>query len=328
MRAFAAPSTARFPVLAFVASLAASLFMTGCYAPNYETKMCKDRAGCPEGYYCVAGLCSLTPQSTNSDGGSTSGTPQPTEIRVDVTQMPSFNIGSPVAQDMTFATNDTPTHIRTLTRSFYLDEKEVTVALYQRCVDAGACQPARTSTEHPNCNSGKSDRTEHPINCVDYKRATDFCTWIGRRLPTETEWEYAAKGTNSSTLYPFGATFNSGKTCFNVGSTCPVGSKQVKTFQGSEVLASANGFYDLAGNVYEWTKSEFCPYATTMDEAQGCSGTPVKNSVRGGSGFDTVERSQTVSVRFGNLVTESFDYRNGAVTGGHYNLGFRCARDG
>jgi formylglycine-generating enzyme required for sulfatase activity len=321
MRALAIPSRA-----ALALALACSLAAIGCYAPNYESKPCKDKAGCPEGYYCVSGLCSATPQSGNGDGGTNPGTPQPAEIRVDVSQMPSFTIGSPVPQDTMFATNDTPDHIRTLSRSFYLDEKEVTVALYQRCVDAGACQAARA--DHLSCNYGKPDRAEHPINCVDYKRATDFCTWIGRRLPTETEWEYAAKGPNASVIYPFGATFNAGKACYNVGSTCPVGSRQVKTFQGAEVLASASGFYDLAGNVYEWTRSEFCPYATYMDEGQGCTGIPVKNSVRGGSGFDDNPRSQTVSVRFGNLTTEVFDYRNGAMTGGHYNLGFRCARDG
>ena len=71
----------------------------------------------------------------------------------------------------------------------------------------------------------------------------------------------------------------------------PVGSKGVKIFQGKEVSASAAGFYDLSGNVYEWTQSEFCPYATVMDEGLSCgSGRAV---LRGGSAFDINIRSQT-----------------------------------
>ena len=321
MRTRAATPTGTW-TLALVVGLGLGLGLGACYSPNYESKPCKDKSGCPVDYYCVSGLCSRTPQTVVPDA-ATGNVQQPGEVKVDIAAMPGFTIGSLTAEDMSFKTNDTPAHIRTLVRGFYLEEKEVTVAQYKKCVDAGACKAADTG--NANCNYSKTDKTEHPINCVDYLRATAYCQWLGKRLPTETEWEYAAKGPNTSALYAFGSTWDMSKTCFNAGGTCPVGSKGVKTFQGKEVASTADGFYDLSGNVYEWTQSEFCSYSTTMDEGLSCGSG--KSVVRGGSAFDSNIRSQTVTVRFGNLKTEVFDYTANAMTSGHYNLGIRCARD-
>lgn len=295
-----------FASLAFTSS-------SGCFNPDLSTKPCVDRTGCPDGYYCVASLCSPTPPEK----------PTVAEVRLDPSSRPMFTMGRTTTEDPDFRTNDTPSHTRTVTRPYYLDEREVTVANYQLCVQADVCQPART--DNPRCNYGKPEKATHPINCVDYGRAETYCRWLSRRLPTETEWEYAARDTVPETMYAFGATWDASKACFNVGATCSVAGVGVRTFQGKIVLPTAPGFYDLTGNVWEWTQSEFCPYSSSSMEGQTC-GSP-RRVIRGGSAFDTDIRAAAVFVRFGNQKAEVFNYATGADTGGHYNLGFRCARD-
>jgi formylglycine-generating enzyme required for sulfatase activity len=83
-----------------------------------------------------------------------------------------------------------PTHPVTL-KPFSMDVTEVTVAAYEACVDAGSCSTLDLN-EYDPCNWGKSDRGNHPINCVDWEQATSFCRWANKRLPTEEEWEYGA----------------------------------------------------------------------------------------------------------------------------------------
>jgi formylglycine-generating enzyme required for sulfatase activity len=91
-----------------------------------------------------------------------------------------------------------PVHAVTVA-AFFMDRNEVTVAAYKRCT---SCSPP-DATEY--CNWGKSGRDNHPVNCVDWNQATAFCTSVGKRLPTEEEWEYAACGTMGR-MYPWGNT--------------------------------------------------------------------------------------------------------------------------
>jgi formylglycine-generating enzyme required for sulfatase activity len=78
----------------------------------------------------------------------------------------------------------------------------MTTVAYQVCVDAGQCTAAGTA-EGWTCNARVSARSDHPINCVDSGRADTYCLWVGKRLPTEEEWEYATRGTDSRE-YPWG----------------------------------------------------------------------------------------------------------------------------
>ena len=86
-----------------------------------------------------------------------------------------------------------------------MDLTEVTVAIYDACVRAGSCTRAGGPDLDPFCNEGKPERANHPINCVDWNQAMTYCNYIGARLPTEPEWEYAARGSDGR-KYPWGNT--------------------------------------------------------------------------------------------------------------------------
>jgi formylglycine-generating enzyme required for sulfatase activity len=144
------------------------------------------------------------------------------------------------------------THQRSEIAAFQIDRTEVRVSEYRRCVDEGACGAPGAAS---GCNWNAQGRSDHPINCIDWDQAAAYCGWIGKRLPTEQEWEKAARGTDGR-AYPWGNEHAScdvavmkgsaGAGCGG-GSTAPVASRD----RGR----SPYGLFDMAGNVYEWTGS-------------------------------------------------------------------------
>jgi formylglycine-generating enzyme required for sulfatase activity len=154
--------------------------------------------------------------------------------------------------------------------AFKMDVTEVTVAAYRECVAAGKCSSPCTAEW---CNWDVADKDNHPINCVDYHQADEFCAWHGKRLPTEEEWEYAARGTDGRT-YPWGNDAPGTQLCWMRGEdhfsfsdlkrarelpvrqpslsmpapgSCPIGS-----FPSGN---SPFGLMDMGGNVMEWTST-------------------------------------------------------------------------
>lgn len=138
-----------------------------------------------------------------------------------------------------------PMHERVVA-AFFLDLTEVTTGRYRACVDAGACKPSDRSDEF--CNEHLPGRDEHPINCVDHPSAEAYCRYVGKRLPSEAEWEYAASGGDGRT-FSWGEADPTTKTaCFShPGGTCKVAS----------FAPGAFGLFDMSGNVWEWTSSWF-----------------------------------------------------------------------
>jgi formylglycine-generating enzyme required for sulfatase activity len=214
-----------------------------------------------------------------------------------------FLMGSPEGEG---DGNEHPQHTVYLD-AFWIDRTEVSAAQYRRCVEAGACSAARTGGFCTYANSAQLDR---PINCVDWNQAVDYCQWAGGRLPTEAEWEKAARG-SSGDPYPWG---NASPDCNKVqysgcaGTTANVGSKSAG--------ASPYGAWDMAGNVWEWVADWYDKDIYTQSLRKNPTGpeTGSLRVLRGGSWA-----SGAAIVRVANRSSRFPD------SDAHY-IGFRCAR--
>ena len=213
-----------------------------------------------------------------------------------------------------------PRHRVTLD-AFYIDETEVSVAAYETCVTAGTCRAPR---EGGLCNANAPDRENHPINCVDWMQATAYCKWLGRRLPSEAEWEYAARGTDerqspwgneppdSTRLNACGGECAETTRLYDAQdgwpATAPVG-----TFKGG---ASPFGVLDIAGNVWEWTADWFGNYPAEPATNPHGPETGAARVFRGGGWGSHDAASVSATFRRAGKPTDSDD-----------SLGFRCALD-
>lgn len=163
----------------------------------------------------------------------------PSELRDRATMVAidggSFEMGSKIAEP-----DEYPAHKVTVS-SFLIDPTEVTLLSYGRCTDAQVCRVLRPV--------GGETTPEHPVVGANWFDAKKYCEWVGKRLPTEAEWEYAARKPHFST-YPWGGAFtpkigNWRDSEDGFVTTAPVGS-----FAAGK---SVTGVFDLAGNASEWT---------------------------------------------------------------------------
>jgi len=195
--------------------------------------------------------------------------------------------------------------------SFMLDPTEVTLKKYRVCVDAGVCTPPATAG---GCNWGPTEKDDFPVNCVSYEQATQYCSFLCARLPTEIEWEYAARGENSR-AYPWGdePPGRSSKSALCLLNTnCKV-AQYVSTLMGSP---SVPGLYDMAGNVWEWTTSAWpCKYPLDRKDPSCGLMTPTERVVRGGYVYSLSESSRRSAYRHHLPQASQTAY-----------VGFRCAR--
>lgn len=203
--------------------------------------------------------------------------------------------------------------------AFYIDKYEITVSEYQQCVKAGKCK----APDPEFCNYVVKGHDKHPMNCVKWEDAHEYCEFIGKRLPYEAEWEKAARA-GTGTPYPWGtlasckeAVINDGHTTGSVKDALD-GCGEDGTFPVGPRPPNSLGVFDMHGNVVEWVGNWYSPDALGSLYAKGdLKGPPSgdKKVARGGSWDDKAP----------NLRSSFRDARPVTQWGG--SLGFRCARN-
>ena len=225
----------------------------------------------------------------------------------------SFMMGSD-----TGGSDERPLHVVGMD-AFYMDKYEVTNAQYKECVDALVCDlpdPTRLYTD--------TRLADHPVVYVDWEMASAYCAWRGARLPTEAEWEKAARGTELFS-YPWGNDFD-GKLLNYCDLNCTESGSDRAFNDGFDVTApfgsyaggvSPYGVHDMSGNVTEWVADWYGAdyYASSPRQNPTGPESGTFRVLRGGSWLDNRDDVSTFKRAFINPVTAT------------KYIGFRCARD-
>ena len=228
----------------------------------------------------------------------------------------AFTMGSDIG-----AIDERPKH-KVFVNSFFIDVLPITNAEFAAYLNSQGLRNQQGETFYDDDDNDarihlhglewKSDDgfAMHPVNEVSWVGARDYCHWLKKRLPTEAEWEKAARGTDGR-KYPWGNSKPTNKqalygAAFN--SSAPVDS-----FADG---ASPYGILDMAGNQWEWVSSAYQPYPYRSDDGRENPNFGPIRSTRGG-GHDSSEEEITTTQRGRNLS------RNPKA--GHHNIGFRCA---
>jgi formylglycine-generating enzyme required for sulfatase activity len=311
-------------LLVFVTIATAAL--AACLAPiDYSGTeyQCPDGITCPSGFECVRLVCrvSETPPDEPDAGppGTPDGAPPIDRPDGDIVTPPGPDAALP-EDDMVpvaagaflrgctvFAGDDCRADTepqRSITLSaFSIDVHEVTQGEFATCVAAGKCQT-------PDANWHPSTRPDHPVTDVSWNDAVDYCEFVGKRLPSEAEWEKAARGTDGR-RYPWGATKPAcALASFDQCDDAPV---EVGSHPGDE---SPYGAREMAGNVTEWVADYYGSgyYDTSPDVDPTGPSSGDKRVVRGGDWESVLEFLRTFDRdKFSASTTNDF-------------IGFRCAR--
>ena len=192
--------------------------------------------------------------------------------------------------------------------AFEIDQFEVTNEDFAAFVNATSYVTVAEASGDQGWQRYATNRGDHPVVKVTWNDAVAFCTWVGKRLPTEEEWEKAARGTDGR-IFPWGNSFNSAAAnvkAAGLRDTVPVGSYP----DG----ASAYGVHDLGGNVWEWTASWFKAYPGNTSDNQYFG--ERFRVTRGGAWFEEPPQVATYNRNAADPEITAND-----------DLGFRCVRD-
>ncbi len=221
-------------------------------------------------------------------------------------------------------TDESPPH-EVRVGAFDLSASEVTFGQYNQCVEAGQCAPAHTDDGTCFVPDGttwkrgvlpasfRGDR--QPVVCVDWGQAQDFASWVGGRLPTEAEWEFAARGTSKGASYPWGNDEAGCTFATMVDTTQGCGQGHTSAVCSRWRGTTKQGVCDLAGNVWEWVQDGYHDtYAGAPSTGIAWEDGPGPRVIRGGGwdsdGFDVRATSRA---QFDGLVRRA-------------DLGIRVAR--
>ena len=210
--------------------------------------------------------------------------------------------------------DELPVHGALLSR-YEIDLYEVTNGRYAECVGAGGCSPPWDATHDAGPTAyGDPAFSDHPVVYVSWVQATEYCAWAGKRLPTEAEWEYAARGGLTGKRYPWGDTITGANANFiDSGDPWDNDNSPVGYYP-----PNGYGLYDVAGNVWEWVgdwyQSDYYSFSPPVDPLGPESGR--LRVVRGGS---CIEEAHTLRVSNRSYGSPQHHYRR---------VGFRCAQSG
>jgi formylglycine-generating enzyme required for sulfatase activity len=220
----------------------------------------------------------------------------------------SFQMGSTTGEP-----REEPVHSVTVP-TFEMTQTEVTVAQYGACVDVSVCTVPGSGGTYDNW--GVAGRENHPVNRVDWNQSVAFCVWVGGRLPSESEWEYAASNGASKNMYPWGGEtatcdyavmYEGGYGC-GTGFTMDVCSKPAGN--------TSHGLCDMSGNVWEWVQDW---------RHDNYTGAPADGSAWDDSGLYRVKRGGSFNAG-ADMLRASF--RGGGTPSFQDSyVGFRCGRD-
>ena len=211
--------------------------------------------------------------------------------------------------------DELPIHLVTI-QAFEMTMTEVTVAQYPVCVTANECTAPNQCDSFSNWEV--DEREGHPVNCVTWQQAVSFCEFIGGRLPSEAEWEYAARDDGKDITYPWG---NETATCdYAIMNQLGFGCGKFRTWAVCSKMAgntTTHELCDMAGNVWEWTQDW---HHTTYDGAptngSAWESPPGSRRILRGGGFGN---DSSDDLRSSNRNHDSPSSTDG-------DLGFRCAK--
>jgi rhamnose transport system permease protein len=247
-----------------------------------------------------------TPTPGQAAEAETAASPTPTEPPKPVEDMVEIPAGPFIFGSDTTEPNESPAQTVDLP-AYQIDRFEVTnddFALFTAAT--GYQTEAEQKGSNKTWRSYVVDKGNHPVVKVTWADANAFCEWLGKRLPTELEWEKAARGSEGN-LYPWGNSFESGRA--NLKDSGIRGTVAVGSFPGG---SSPYGVEDLAGNVWEWMADSFQAYPNSSFEDPFYQNNLIVT--RGGGWFD-----EDAQVRASNRSAAAPDAAND-------DLGFRCVR--
>jgi serine/threonine-protein kinase len=199
-----------------------------------------------------------------------------------------------------------PAHLQKVD-AFLIDEAEVTNDQYQQFVDVTGHQAPSHWSQRRYANGEAS----LPVVHVTWFDAKEYCESLSKRLPSEEEWEFAARGT-TGWHYPYGNEWKPNYSAAQSPDEPRISSKPVRSYPDGR---SPFGLYDMAGNVLEWTSSDFKVYPGGKVKEDDVKANTGRKVTRGGA-FVTSAKYQTVTDRFFYIPSSQNDF-----------IGFRCAKD-
>ena len=240
-------------------------------------------------------------------------------VGIDMVYIPSgcFDMGDSFSEG---GSNELPVHNVCITSAFEMSRHEVTVGEYKACVAAGGCTAPANMNSFTRANyydeaSGLYDN--YPVIYVNWFDAEDYCSWIGGRLPTEAEWEYAARGGLTGKRYPWGdAISGTDANYWDSGDPWDNDTSPVEYY-----APNGYGLYDMAGNVWEWVNDWY-----DQDYYQYCEDNSIVNDPQGPTaGTSHVLRGGCWVGGSNGVRASDRSYLGPGSWGSAY--GFRCVRD-